>query len=553
MEETPPSLPVGVLPGEPIRETVYISPLGLDVSVDEEQGVSHRIAWWLENALIRVFKRFWNAIADKIHTLYVISLGRWVDNIEAGLITVINPFLQKILDTPELPDYVREPVRRAKSGEHQGGVIVLGALAVGMAHGIASAITGPFVLLVSKPFHRLFRGNLPDIASLMMMRLRNPLSEHWLIQAAKSLGYTDFHIARFIELSRQYLEQDELTSLLWRNKLEPGQVRDILQKQGYTPEDAQLWLDTRKLIPTPADLISIATREGFDDEVARHFGYDENYPSDAGEWAEKGGLRQEWFKRFWRAHWRLPGVREGFEMFQRRAISEEELKLLLRASDIPSFWREALLEISYTRITRVDVRRMYNLNLLEPAEVYISYKDLGYSPDDAMKMTQWTIAQYSDKERELTKADILGMYKDGTLNEGETDTYLTALGYRDDDVALLIARIDLQRQSEYEKEVKENVRLLYLAGLLDRGDVFQQLSALEPPSGFVENALAVWDLEKRRRVRVPTVVNLRNFWLADAISEGELREELGNLGFADKYVGYFMSYWLARYGTAEET
>ncbi len=230
-------------------------------------------------------------------------------------------------------------------------------------------------------------------------------------------------------------------------------------------------------------------------------------------------------------------------MFHRGIMSQSDLELLMRAADIPSFWRNKLIQLSYNVVTRVDVRRMYRLGVLTVQEVYQRYQAQGYTPDDAAKMTEWTVAEYAEEERELTKSDILSMYRDSVLNESEATGYLTALGYEESAIGLLIVREDLRKAADYEKEVVKNIKSGFMANIYDENDVRAELGKLDPPAGYVDDLIELWRLEKRRRLTRPTVTQLRDMWLMDVINDNELHRELEGRGYSELYIDWYKALW----------
>ena len=88
------------------------------------------------------------------------------------------------------------------------------------------------------------------------------------------------------------------------------------------------------------------------------------------------------------------------------------------------------------------------------------------------------------------------MYREGILNEEEAVSLLSIMGYKSNNIQLLLAREDLKQHAEYEKTVVSNIKKLYIGGMIDRTDVFAQMGKLATPSNFIEQSLTVWDLEK---------------------------------------------------------
>lgn len=523
----------------------------LPIVIDEDTPIYQRISWWIENTFVRVIKRAFNALQESIRSLVNFSLLDWFDELEDGLLNIIDPFIDDILEMEGVPESIRLMLTKTKQKESAASLIVMIVvipLAMMLLRRAIDETIGETIAQLGRYATRP-RIYTPGLAMEMLNREEIPYDQ--FEDHLRRGGWSNYAINAFLDLRHPHWDITELAEGYRRQTLEDGEVNERLAKMGFDDSFIRLWKENKRRIPSPAELVGIATREGFDDSVAARFGYDENLPEQAVSWAEKQGLDRHWFIKLWRAHWRLPGVAQGFEMFHRGILSQEELELLLRVSDIPSFWRNALIQLSYSVVTRVDVRRMYSLGVIDENGVYQRNLALGYSPSDARDLTDWTIASYAEKERELTKSDILGMYREGVLNEEETTGFLRALEYKTSDIILLVARQDLARQTEYETTVKKEVRLGYLAGIYDRSQVFGLLGQLDPPSGFIENALEIWDLEKRRRVKKPTVTNLRDFWLNDVISDVEIKQELTDLGYGDKYVQFYMSFWLKKYAGGE--
>ena len=249
------------------------------------------------------------------------------------------------------------------------------------------------------------------------------------------------------------------------------------------------------------------------------------------------------FKADWRAHWNLPGLVQDREMYHRGIIDETNLRVYLKAADLPVFWRESIVKWMDAVVTRVDARRMYDIGVWDEQRVYEHHKELGYSDNDAADMTMWVALNYMQDDRELTKTDVLTMYQDGILNTLEATGYLEALDYKPQAISLLLAHRDLKRDEEYERQVIGNIKALFVGGLYDRTDVFAQLGKLATPDTVIRQNLAVWDLEKERKVVVPTTVQLKDMVLANVITVQDFIDEMRNKKYPDKYINWYVDLW----------
>ena len=510
----------------------------------EEPPANRRISWWLENALIRSMKGFLNDARDTLRDILTGGVTEFVEETELDLIEIIRPFAQMLLDIPGFPEEVKSPIREAMTGKHQAGIAVILGLVGALIGALASGAMSPISRLASYAADSAVHSLLFDPPTLMAMRLREIISEaeyNSLMSMNGASVTTSQHLA---QLARPLLSIAELTQMKWRGLLADGNVKSELGHYGYNPAQQNFLVELMEVIPSPSDLVAMAVREAFNDETASTFGYDEDYPVEAAQWAEKTGMKPVWFKRFWRAHWNLPGLVQVREMFNRGIIDENELNIYLRAADIPPFWRKSLSQWFKSEITRVDVRRIYSLGLIDTPDVYQRYLRLGYNEEDSALMTQWTAAQYLEADRELTKTDILSMYEDGILNEDETVIYLSALDFRLDAISLLMAQRDLQRQAAYEKQIIANVKKLFVAGVYGRNDVYAELGKLDTPASFIEQSLDVWDLDIKAKVSIPTTAQLRDLAQMEIISHDRFREEMSKRGYTDEYVDWYYQMWL---------
>jgi len=229
-----------------------------------------------------------------------------------------------------------------------------------------------------------------------------------------------------------------------------------LRKIGIHPDYHALYKELAYQIPPVADIITMAVREAFTPEIASRFGQYEGLPTQFVEWVGKKGLSKEWAERYWAAHWSLPSPSQGFEMLQRGIISRDDLALLLRALDIMPFWRDKLIQISYNPLTRVDIRRMYALDILNKTEVHKAYQDIGYTTENAARLTLFTVKLTEQAEARAatakakaaiekgvtwTTAQTLSFLKKGLITADRAEQEFILLGYNAERIRIYLASV----------------------------------------------------------------------------------------------------------------
>ena len=154
----------------------------------------------------------------------------------------------------------------------------------------------------------------------------------------------------------------------------------------------------------------------------------------------------------------LPSIGQGFGMLHRlrpgttdNPFTMDDLQTLLRISDIPAFFRQRLTEIAYTPLTRVDVRRMYGMDVLDRDGVYQAYLDGGYNETNAELMTEFTIKYETQEQRDLTRAVIVDAYERSVMGQVEAHQSIIDIGYSEVNADLFIAVADTKVAERHKK------------------------------------------------------------------------------------------------------
>ena len=507
-----------------------------------------------------------------------------IETIERHQIKMMDSLLDEIEETEDVPPVVKKLVKEARSGKHEAGSFILGSIGGSAAGTVSSGIIGTLMGPAINKLRAKIPSTLLSPAECFIAYKRGYLKFDYIKEQLRMLGYNEMQIDALLGILQPLLTPDELARLtirgvitqdeytnlleqqgfdktqadrilqLYRSLLGVGECRELLlrgeiteqehdhrlRQLGFTDNDISLLKKLYYYIPSPSDLVRMAVREAWSDEVAEHFGYDEEFPEEFAEWAEKQGMSREWAKRYWRAHWDLPSPTMGYEMLHRGIITEEELDMLLKTADYPRFWREKLIKLSYSPYTRVDVRRMYQMGILTPEDVFRAYKDLGYDDEHAENLTKFTVAGASESERDLTKSEILQGYRYKILSENETKEALMKMGYDESEAEYYIALEDYKIEKERKEELLKRTKTEFTKGIISRNEVIKRLSEANLNSKEIDYYLSIWDTTRQTKPRQPSLSDLKTMYKARVIDERTFREELANLGYSDRYIEWYV-------------
>jgi len=349
----------------------------------------------------------------------------------------------------------------------------------------------------------------------------------------RKLGYNDDDVELLLKTAYRLPSTSEILTAWFRELITDDEAADMLARQGYRPEDIPLLMETAWALPSLSDLIRMMVRDVFNEAVVARYGYDEEYPAEVEEWVKKQGMDPKWAKYYWRAHWELPSPTMAYEMFRRKLITLEDIDTLLKIADYPRFWREKMVQLAYELPTRVDVRRMYDLGVIDERRVYEFYTQLGYREDVAEALTEFTIADTISEERTKLRNQLLECFEYGMITEQELRQSLKALRYNDNAIDVIVEAKKLELEREYLKAQVEIVRERYMQGIIDENKAISELSQLGISTEAVSRIVRKWEAEKLKKHRRITLYQLQQLYKKRIIDDSRALAELKEAGYTE--------------------
>jgi len=384
------------------------------------------------------------------------------------------------------------------------------------------------------------QGEIPDYRDLVRAAFIAPEKTTEVREAMKKHGFSDKWIDLLFLGAYATYPEDVIRTLWLRGELSDDEMFMRMRELGYTDTRIKEIIKSWEVLPSVGDLISMAVREAFSPEIAERFGQYEDFPPDFAYWAKKLGLSEEWAKRYWAAHWNLPSVQMGYEMLHRGIITEEELKMLMRAQDIMPFWRDKLIQLSYVPFTRVDVRRMYGLGVLTEEELIKAYKDLGYDDWHAQKLAEFTIRYERSDDRDLSKSEILTAYRERLITWDDARALLEDIGYSRDRAEYLLILEDYKVEKEIRDLIIKNIQDRYTNNLIDAYEARKRLGELNLPAQKIDALMERWNIEKFEDRKLPSKSDLDKMLKAKIIDEDTYRAEMYKLGYGVRYTDWYL-------------
>ncbi len=407
--------------------------------------------------------------------------------------------------------------------------------AIGLFMNVGS-IFPPLFDVLGKTTYSIFPAKIPDPASLTIMKWRKEIDDDNYHKYMRQNGFTAEWADRFYNANQSLLDTYDIIAAWRRGIINEDTLHKELNKKGYTNEHIQVIKEVSEYFPNASDLIRFAVREVYSPLTRQKFGMDEDFPEDFEREAAKIGMNSEQAKNYWAAHWQLPSAGDGFEMLHRGIISESDLLMLMKALDYMPFWRDKLIQLSYMPLTRVDVRRMFRLGVLDEEGVYKAYLALGYSPDNARLLLEFTKKYESGEDTGITRAAIVSAYKKDIITKDEMKQYLAILDFAPDTIEFWIEMADYEKQQEWIDEQVDDLTARYQVGDINLDQLRIELTKLDVPATFVDTLINKETVKLANKRKLPTRTELTRWLELGIIDEKIFAERMYLLGYKEEDV-----------------
>lgn len=392
----------------------------------------------------------------------------------------------------------------------------------------------------SQAINKEVRPYLPAPADIINAAFIAPEKTGRVREILKRTGIKDEDID-LLFLSKYSLYPPEMIKTLYlRGIIDEGLMFTRMRELGYTDTRIREMIRTWEVIPGAQDLFWMVGKEAFEPDTISLLGLDAEFPVDQVKWLQKQGISNEWALKYWYAHWDQPSIQQGFEMLHRGVIDLNMLDTLFKTVEIPPFWRDKLTKIAYQPLTRVDVRRMHKLGVIDDQRLIRAYKDLGYNDENALAMANFTVLYNQGTSVSLTKSQILSSYKDGMINRDNAKELLTAVDIGESEAEFLLYHEDHKKE---QANIKRRIKVIgdrYKLGNINIITVRNELGKLNLLSDKIELLIEEWDIDKYEDIAIPSKTDLNKFLLQGVITKDQYRTEMKKLGYTTVAINWYM-------------
>ncbi len=433
--------------------------------------------------------------------------------------------------------------------------------------------TSPYNRFQSQQLNKLIPNEILDPASLIEAKAFDLIDDDRYKEEMRKHGFNKTKAGKLESITRTKLSPLDLIQLKRRGLISDEDFL-IQQQKSRTDDKTISQIDNlSKFIPGVQDTIQFAVREAYRDDIADKFGYDDDFPTtervatieemNVSEHenlegsdrliaqALQIGLDPDILRRFWRAHWQLPSITAGLEMFHRlrpefnpdNPVDFDTIKELLKIQDIAPFWQERILETSFNLPTRVDVRRMYVSGLLTQQEVFDLYQQRGYSPKWAEKLTQLADSDKLDSGRDLSRSMIEKAYEEGIIKRENAVSLLIEMRYDENEAEIIVDLIDRDLANNKLRDKLKLLKAQFIRGIIDEVLYKSSLDDLNILSERRDLIILASKSERLTKQKLATKEDLKAFFKKQIFTKIEVKVELLKLGYNEELADRLITSW----------
>lgn len=354
-----------------------------------------------------------------------------------------------------------------------------------------------------------------------------------------------------------------------RNNIPLDQENILLRQRGFTDGmERKMLQDLYWELPTINDHLHWLQRNVFDTKYVEDFQLMEGF--DAKFWPKFGpdltalGMKEEYARLHYAAHWINPSAGQLFEMVQRlrpdrvspdvQFTTDDCLRILVE-QDTGIYFRKRLLMIAYKTFGLRFLRQMYDTYELTDHELGQRFQDIGYKPEDAdilvaseRKSRAW---RRSTRTKGWSPTAIAWAVQRDLITDGDAARLMSLLYFNEDEIHDLIQLAHLKgsqgiaskcRQKtlqEYEKQIEDS----YRTGTVSRDDVINSLTAMGYTNECSQTRADTVDLKIETEFAKKHIAGIKKQYMRGIINIAGAMNALVGAGVSGQRANQYINAW----------
>lgn len=433
-------------------------------------------------------------------------------------------------------------------------LLAVGAMAGSMAMNPISGLMQPYATDAQQWSYSKHPSLEAPPMDLITAHRRGRVGAEPFDRAMKRWGYSEDRVEVLKASSEVYPDFSLLVNSYLTNRMDKVEFETSLRAIGYTASAIPRIEEWTMPYPSVQDFLTFIVREAFDKEAVAIQGMDDGFSDVYAEAGKHLKISEDVLKWYWRSHWVLPSPQMAFEFRHRLdpdvlavlgskysdmglnpselEFKGEDLDRLLKYNDYMPSYRGRIEAITYQPLTRVDLRRIYALGLIDDMELEARLRELGYSRKDAQLMKEFYKEYTAGSDKDLSKSEILNIYEESIITREEALGLLEGLKYSPEEADYILSIRDSRIKRKEIKTDIEDISMRYTAGQITITEAETELNALGLSASSVKYYKGKIQKAKNRVIKQPSKSDLDRWVSLLYITPEEYKNRLESMGYA---------------------
>lgn len=473
-------------------------------------------------------------------------IGSWFgDVLMGGVIKVADYFepdlreeakasMTRLSQVPNLPPDIKNILDKATSEPKAIQIAAILPYVIGVLIGMGLGMAEPMRRIGSYMLDKFVRSARLDPRTAIEAYYRKLINKEKLESVLSDTGWSNDDIEVWLSVLMPRLDPFIAVRAYWRGFIDEDYLKQTLRAHFYSEADVEAFIEVAHFYPSSQDLITWQAKEVFEPDMIAKYGLEDEFDRLDLSMFAKAGVTEEQARNYWIAHWEHASFMQVVEMLHRGIITEDDMWEWFRVVEIPPFWRQKLIDMSWNVPTRVDVRRWWDMRTITEERLRKIYTAQGYHDEDLDDYVLWTKVY-------VAFPDLIARWQKGWITEEDVRSELTGLGMPSERVDEMIETKKKNIESAVVEKESELTKSEIYAGVKKGVITWNEgLELLQDTGLSEEDAQYILEVRVGTKEATPEIVKGKDLTKADilnAIKKGVLsisdgRTMLIDLGYS---------------------
>ena len=382
----------------------------------------------------------------------------------------------------------------------------------------------------------------PEPYRLAEMYSKGLTSTDEFLGVSRTFGLEDNWSLLWAEGQRRYPDFMTSLALLRRGDISEETFYYWMQRDQVSPEETEVMLKLKEVIPSPSDLTYMAAREGFGDHT-----YAAQYPA-LETWITKMGWTKEMASSWWYAHWIRTALPQAYENLWRGLWDKDKFENWMAIVDIHPDDREDIYNVAFRPPSIREMGYGWDVGAYTREDIIRYRRWGGLNLDDATKAGDSMIAYRTEAERNSIRTELMYALGDDRIDAETFIQKLLDLNTQEAAIDLWVERAELYRErallpaNDIEGKTVSSSEAIsaFKAGLIGEAPLRVMLKALLWIDARIDLAIekAKFDMEQEKakseevKYRKLTIAQITNSYNLQLITKEDMTTEFILIGYS---------------------